>query len=97
MSNEVFHAKDIRRLVIEDAEPKFKPVSTAYKLTGPASQMNVNEDQIAAIEKIMTAQDYALILGMPGTGKTTTIAHIIRALVAQRQECPADFIHAHGG
>jgi DNA replication ATP-dependent helicase Dna2 len=31
----------------------------------------------------VTAQDYALVLGMPGTGKTTTIAHIIRALVSQ--------------
>ena len=31
----------------------------------------------------MSAKDYALVLGMPGTGKTTTIAHIIRALVAQ--------------
>lgn len=29
------------------------------------------------------ARDYALVLGMPGTGKTTTIAHIIRALVSQ--------------
>ena len=31
----------------------------------------------------MSAQDYALVLGMPGTGKTTTIAHIIRALTAR--------------
>ena len=31
----------------------------------------------------MSAKDYALVLGMPGTGKTTTIAHIIRALVSQ--------------
>jgi DNA replication ATP-dependent helicase Dna2 len=29
------------------------------------------------------ARDYALVLGMPGTGKTTTVAHIIRALVSQ--------------
>ncbi|CAI4219897.1 unnamed protein product [Parascedosporium putredinis] len=34
-------------------------------------------------QKVMSAQDYALVLGMPGTGKTTTIAHIIRALTAQ--------------
>jgi len=31
--------------------------------------------------ELIVAQDYALVLGMPGTGKTTTIAHIIRALV----------------
>jgi len=30
---------------------------------------------------LIIAEDYALVLGMPGTGKTTTIAHIIRALV----------------
>src|SRR5579859_5707740 len=33
------------------------------------------------LRALMIAEDYALVLGMPGTGKTTTIAHIIRALV----------------
>src|SRR5579859_7474664 len=33
------------------------------------------------LRALLTAEDYALVLGMPGTGKTTTIAHIIRALV----------------
>jgi DNA replication ATP-dependent helicase Dna2 len=27
-------------------------------------------------------QDYALILGMPGTGKTTAIAHMVKLLVS---------------
>ena len=29
------------------------------------------------------AKDYLLILGMPGSGKTTTIAHIVKTLVTQ--------------
>jgi DNA replication ATP-dependent helicase Dna2 len=42
-----------------------------------------NADQTKAMERVMTAKDYSLILGMPGTGKTTTIAEIIKALVAR--------------
>ena len=42
----------------------------------------LNSDQKRAIEHVLTANEYALLLGMPGTGKTTTIAHIIRALVS---------------
>lgn len=45
----------------------------------------LNVDQAAAIQKCLSAQDYALILGMPGTGKTTTIAAIIEILVAQKK------------
>ena len=41
----------------------------------------LNLDQKRAIKQVMAANNYALVLGMPGTGKTTTIAHIIRALV----------------
>lgn len=83
MEKDLFKARDIRSLVIEGKAPSFKPSSTAYCLSGPASQANLNSDQKRAIEKVMTAKDYALVLGMPGTGKTTTIAHIIRALVSQ--------------
>ena len=34
---------------------------------------------------VTTAHDYALILGMPGTGKTTTIAYIIQILVEKKK------------
>jgi len=83
MEKDLFKARDIRNLVIEGNAPTFKPSSTAYCLSGPASQANLNSDQKRAIDKVMSAKDYALVLGMPGTGKTTTIAHIIRALVSQ--------------
>ncbi|KAM0286740.1 hypothetical protein ACHAQH_000760 [Verticillium albo-atrum] len=80
MADDVFGAREIRRLVVDLVPPRFKAAPTQYEI---ADRTSLNVDQQAAIEKVMTAQDYALVLGMPGTGKTTTIAHIIRALVSQ--------------
>jgi DNA replication ATP-dependent helicase Dna2 len=85
MEKGLFRAKELRELIIDLKAPVFKHTSTAYQLAGPASQQNINIDQRRAIDKVMTAKDFALVLGMPGTGKTTTIAHIIRALVSQNK------------
>jgi DNA replication ATP-dependent helicase Dna2 len=41
----------------------------------------LNSDQLFAVEKVLSASHYALILGMPGTGKTMTIACIVQVLV----------------
>ena len=41
----------------------------------------LNSSQNLAMEKVLDAEDYALILGMPGTGKTTVIAALIKMLV----------------
>ncbi|KFA53128.1 hypothetical protein S40293_03132 [Stachybotrys chartarum IBT 40293] len=73
-------AKHIRKLIVDLAPPRFKTMATQY-IIKDADDLNI--DQKRAIEKVMSAQDYALVLGMPGTGKTTTIAHIIRALTSQ--------------
>jgi DNA replication ATP-dependent helicase Dna2 len=35
---------------------------------------------------LITAKDYALVLGMPGTGKTTTIVEIIKSLAAKKKK-----------
>ncbi|KAF9431240.1 Tripartite DNA replication factor [Podila epigama] len=66
-----------RRQLVVDLEP---PVFDANGVF-PSDLEGLNCDQRAAVEKVLTAQDYALILGMPGTGKTTTIAQIIHTLV----------------
>ncbi|KAF8123075.1 DNA replication factor Dna2-domain-containing protein [Mycena galopus ATCC 62051] len=42
---------------------------------------HLNPNQRNAMEKVLAAQDYAMILGMPGTGKTTVIAAMIKVLV----------------
>ncbi|OCT51852.1 DNA replication ATP-dependent helicase/nuclease dna2 [Cladophialophora carrionii] len=83
MEKDLWRAHELRQLIVENKAPEFKITSTGYTLSGPASQQDLNIDQRRALEKVMSAKDYALVLGMPGTGKTTTIAHIIRALVSQ--------------
>lgn len=80
MDKDLFQARQLRRLIVEGQPPVFKPSPSAYTIADAGS---LNVDQRQAIEKVMSAKDYALVLGMPGTGKTTTISHIIRALVAQ--------------
>ncbi|KAK3953683.1 DNA replication factor Dna2-domain-containing protein [Pseudoneurospora amorphoporcata] len=85
MADGVFGSRQIRRLVVDLDAPRFKDVPTQYMLPSTASGQGLNVDQKAAVQKVMSAQDYALVLGMPGTGKTTTIVHIIRALVAQKK------------
>jgi DNA replication ATP-dependent helicase Dna2 len=82
MDNSVYKAHDLRALIVDGRAPAFKPVLDAVPLF-QSSQMSMNSDQRAAVSKVMSAKDYALVLGMPGTGKTTTIAHIIRTLVAK--------------
>ncbi|KAK4141106.1 uncharacterized protein C8A04DRAFT_14358 [Dichotomopilus funicola] len=80
MADGPFGSAEIRRLVVDLVPPRFKATPTQYTIPEKDS---LNVDQKAAVEKVMSARDYALVLGMPGTGKTTTIAHIIRALVGQ--------------
>jgi len=82
MSDGPFGSKQIRRLVVDLEPPAFKAVCTQYSI---ADKETLNVDQKKAIDKVMSAKDYALVLGMPGTGKTTTIAHIIRALICQKK------------
>ena len=43
----------------------------------------LNQNQKEAMAKVLAAKNYTIMLGMPGTGKTTTIAEIIKELVKQ--------------
>lgn len=81
MSSHPIHTK-LRGQVITGAQPSFA-ATYAPPVLPPSQLGDMNEDQRIAVSKVLSAQDYALILGMPGTGKTTTIAHIIRALLAE--------------
>ena len=41
--------------------------------------------QIKAIEHCLAAEDYGLVLGMPGTGKTTTLVALVKHLIESKQ------------
>ncbi|KAF7844965.1 DNA replication ATP-dependent helicase/nuclease DNA2 isoform X1 [Senna tora] len=74
----------LRRMIVDLEAPKFDSGSMLSQ--DPAisyvwSEKNLNDDQRRAILKILTAKDYTLILGMPGTGKTSTMVHAVKALL----------------
>lgn len=46
----------------------------------------LNDSQNAAVNKILTANELAVVHGPPGTGKTTTLVQAIKALVRQNNE-----------
>ncbi|EYU40306.1 hypothetical protein MIMGU_mgv1a000280mg [Erythranthe guttata] len=74
----------LRKMVVDLEMPKFESGCTFSQ--DPAisyvwSEKSLNDDQRRAIIKILTAKNYALILGMPGTGKTSTMVHAVKALL----------------
>ena len=74
------------RLVVDLAPPTFDAESDLLSTARASSRCRVlarslNTHQMLAVEKVLSSRDYTLILGMPGTGKTTVVAHLIRMLV----------------
>lgn len=67
-----------RRSIVDNEAPTFMELNQDEADIIPS---NLNSDQRLAVEKVLSANDYSLIMGMPGTGKTTTIAEILKALV----------------
>ncbi|KAG7662477.1 dna2 [[Candida] subhashii] len=65
-----------RKLIVDLQEPTYSPNSWQVP-----QKKYFNVDQIMAFQKVFTTNDYSLILGMPGTGKTTVLAELIRILV----------------
>lgn len=76
------------RLVVDLAPPVFAEPSSATLLQDVRNSArcqeltsDLNASQQQAIEKVLCAEDYACVLGMPGTGKTTLVACLIKVLV----------------
>lgn len=79
---QLFYAgTDSRRLelVVDLAKPRFLGEAAFAQISDGFEHLN--KDQRRAVQTVLRAEDYALILGMPGTGKTTVIAALIQELV----------------
>lgn len=77
------NAAQLRRFIIDKEMPSFLSsnghLDSFIKSTGLT--FCLNKSQKVAIVKVLAADNYALIKGMPGTGKTSTVATLIRLLV----------------
>ncbi|ONH72978.1 DNA replication ATP-dependent helicase/nuclease DNA2 [Pichia kudriavzevii] len=67
-----------RELLIENDSPKF---SNIPQFDYSAIKETLNADQLKAVDAVSKINDYCLILGMPGTGKTTVISSLIDCIV----------------
>ncbi|CAI6352124.1 unnamed protein product [Macrosiphum euphorbiae] len=77
------NSAQLRRFIIDKEMPSFlssdNHLDSFIKSSGLT--LNLNSSQRSAIIKTLAADNYALIKGMPGTGKTSTVAALIRLLV----------------
>lgn len=74
------------RILTGEGSPVFAAeASPAFSATPPATQVvdaeGLNASQRSAVEKILAAEDLAIVHGPPGTGKTTTLVAAIRSLL----------------
>lgn len=65
------------KILTGEKEPSFSP------LTYPYSIPKLNASQQQAVDKILSANELAVVHGPPGTGKTTTLVQAIKALIKQ--------------
>ncbi|KAJ3324107.1 Tripartite DNA replication factor [Boothiomyces sp. JEL0866] len=68
----------LKQLIVDLKPPGYYPLQPEYV---EKYKKELNSDQINALSKVNASQDYSLLLGMPGTGKTTTIACMIEMLL----------------
>lgn len=73
-------------MVIDRVKPTFAlSLPKVITTTGKQILMPLNSDQRSAVIKALTANEYLLLKGLPGTGKTQTLAALIRLFVLTKQ------------
>ncbi|HWZ04868.1 MAG TPA: AAA domain-containing protein [Mucilaginibacter sp.] len=91
--DEMFGAiKQAAKLIDNPVEGRLAQILTGKKsplfVSEPValSATDLNQSQQAAVEKIISAQDLAIVHGPPGTGKTTTLVQAISQITKQQKQ-----------
>ena len=89
--------RDVKLLliVVDLQNPIFNAPAPPYVVT-PANPSTPSPLEFVAMHKALGAEDYALIVVIPGTGKTTVIAAFIRELV-RKGRTAVELVHAFCG
>ncbi|CAJ0957798.1 unnamed protein product, partial [Mesorhabditis belari] len=80
MSDDVERTK-LRRLVIDLDEPHFDKIPKSMVEKVSSLIKGLNKEQARAVVRSLVAKDYALIQGLPGAGKSTTLSCVIRCFL----------------
>ncbi|OXB74721.1 UNVERIFIED_CONTAM: hypothetical protein H355_001553 [Colinus virginianus] len=80
-------SEKLRNLIIDFHKPRFiQHLSSVLPPEAKEAVANIlkglNKPQKQAMKQVLLSKDYTLIVGMPGTGKTTTICALVRILSA---------------
>ncbi|XP_029465534.1 LOW QUALITY PROTEIN: DNA replication ATP-dependent helicase/nuclease DNA2 [Rhinatrema bivittatum] len=80
-------SEKLRNLIIDFQKPQFlQLLSSVLPCEAKDTVANIlkglNKPQKQAMKRVLLSKDYTLIVGMPGTGKTTTICTLVRILYA---------------
>ncbi|GBP65927.1 hypothetical protein EVAR_89420_1 [Eumeta japonica] len=85
----------LERLIIDMEMPEFeKKMPREIGRLGSKLMKGLNIEQQRAVLRAIAAKDYALLQGLPGTGKTQTISVLIQMLMALKQ-CVLVTAHTH--
>lgn len=82
--NELIKTESKKLLDLQDKILGFK--APCFKPYSYSSLSNLNESQQSAVSKVLGAEDFAIIHGPPGTGKTTTLVESIREVLKKESQ-----------
>ena len=85
MASELSDKSTLIQVLTGEKNPTFVDFNAGGVLN-PASVGKLNESQSKAVNKILLANELAVVHGPPGTGKTTTLIQAIKALIKQENQ-----------